>query len=113
MNVIIILCSCYWILIYNLSKEAEPTTTALEDNENQTTDNEDGTLEETVSLAAFSTKKIEGKTDKVSSTNPTIAQSASNVEGLHPFGNIARFLFFQITSLKLISWLWNNVYQCH
>ena len=84
-----------------MSKEAEPTTTALDDNENETTDSEDGNLKETVSLTAFSTKKIEGKTDKVSST---IAQTASNVEGLHPFGNIARFLFFQITSLKLISW---------
>ena len=82
---------------YNLSKEAKPTTTELEDNENETTDNE-------VSLAAFSTKKKEGKTDKVSSTKPTIAQTASNVEGLNPFRNIARFLFFQITSLKLISW---------
>ena len=104
MNVVIILSFYNQILMYGTSKEAESTTIVSEDNKNETTDDEDGNAQQTVPLATISTKTTEGKKDKISSTKPTIAKTASNVDSLHPFGNIARFSFFQIMSLKLISW---------
>ena len=85
------------ILIEGTSREAELTTTVVDDNGKETTSNEDGNLKQTtVPLATLSTVKTERKKDKISS---------SNVEGLYPFGKIGIFLFFQITSLKLASWV--------
>ena len=69
----------------------------LVDNSKETTDNEDDNLSETEPLTTFLTEQMEG-------IAPTTAKITSNVEGLHPFGNIRIHLFFQITALKLFAW---------